>query len=143
MLYNELYLYFSVYGRFKETYRSIDIGQLSVRQKAVLCNDALKYYENPQDIYRIAETFNFKRSRERITLTRREAQGLKTDLFLLFECPCDIQSAFGLFFVGKNHLKNTATIYKVVRIKSKRYYYPYAFVTGINRYKLAYIVVQR
>lgn len=131
-----------VYRRFQETHASIDIGHLSVRQKTVLCNDAVKYYGNPQDVYRIPVTFVFRHSRHQVRLTRREADGLKTNTFSLFECPCDIRDIFGYYFIGKNHLKNTATIYKVLRIKSKTYYYPLAFVSGINRYRLAYSILQ-
>lgn len=106
----------------------------------MLCNEALKYYENPQDIYRIPKKLKFKNSRIQVTLTRREADALETNIFSLFECPSDLVSSHSIFFVGKNHLKDTATIYKRIQIEWKNHYCPHAFIFDINRYMLADLV---
>lgn len=126
------------------TYKSIDVCSLLVKQKTLLCNEAFKNEkfsstpkkEDEAEILPFNEDTKFTCDRNLVKLSAIDADELQTDLFSMWECHGNLQQTQNRFFVGKNHLKNAATIYARVRIGAVDYFYPNALIGGINKYGL-------
>lgn len=135
--------YFSVYQRFASTYKSIDVCSLSVKQRTLLCNEAFRKDEVPQKGEEKKEEellFNEDSKsicmKNKVKLSAIDADDLETNLFSMWECNGNIQTTQNMYFLGKNHLKNAATIYARIRIRAEDYFYPHIIIAGINKYGL-------
>lgn len=120
------------------TYTSIDICRLKSSQKILLCNAAL------DDLRFSNEDFLFetppKRSkflictREEVTLTSLEADNFETNQFSMIACYSEYRLK-NMYYLGKNHLPNSATIYKRTGLL-ENHYYPHTLIFKIDLYKL-------
>lgn len=125
-----------------QMHRTLDVCQLSNAQKETLCRDILtsSEYRLPIDS---GTHLNYPCTREKITLTAREADNLKTDRFLLWLCPATEHSPEDKYYMGKGSLRDTVFIYKAAemnrRYPSNNYYVPDVLVTKVDKKKLARI----
>lgn len=101
----------------------------------LLCNTALKDLRNPGEEY-VFDAMSYSIClRRKVTLTALESDDYETNKFSMWECPSN-KLHINLYFVGKNHLKDSATIYKRITHKRQEYYYPHTLATKIDRHKL-------
>lgn len=126
-----------VYERFTRTHASIDICNLKMKQRALLCDAALEHLKTPTRKQFIDKVFHRNCLKKKVTLTAMEADDYETNHYSIAECYKDAER---LFLIGKNHLTNSAIIYQKVKLGEKEYYFPYSLITKIDRYMLSYVV---
>ncbi|KAM7249583.1 hypothetical protein ACFE04_016251 [Oxalis oulophora] len=132
------------YQRFATTYESIDFCQLSVKQKVAFCEDTFKkYYGDGSRTIIYDASLRSRCQRNTVTLTTRDAVHLVSKVYTMWKCPgLTDEEEEQAYFIGKNHLKDSAVAYKVVRIDGADYYYPYILIGEVNRHMLAQAMIK-
>lgn len=124
----------SAYQRFRETYLSIEICELTRYQKEVLCKDVVER-KNP-----VNDRF-FPCNRQKITLITRQSQVLKSNYFSMLLCPTHLSNRPEYQnYLTKIHLRDSAVMLKVYDAEGgfkSPVFYPAVLVAGINRFLLA------
>lgn len=114
------------------THQSIDLCRLTALEKKLLCDAALKGL-NVLEEDMVSTTSYSTCIKNNVTLTVVEADDYETNQFSMYPC---LSNNDKIYFLGTNHLKDAATIYKRVVIERKKYYYPHTLITKIDKFKL-------